>query len=318
MGDRQGHGAERHYWGQEAHVVHPLLSSVSTTSHNHTFTRPGELGLTRACGTSRIKPWDSLWDGLTCASCTWWRWCQGLAASLPPCPCPWRCHCEHRVCWGLASVGSWDLQLRQRPPLLPGWDGDSPSIPLEKTPWTCCSVHFHPYPLTSDGFHAISGVIATVTHMPVAQRFLFTWGHLESSTCLLESFVTALTQLPQREGFSATLAKLHAPGLSVSNKSRPWGGNFPHQAPWMHPCWNDSVLYTQSSFPSTACTCPGAISWGMPGLEGRAQVMLATAVTFLGLWYLFSSHIKGLGKHSTHQKTSRMEHVLLMAGCCSS
>lgn len=58
-------------------------------SHNHIFTRPGELGLTRACGTSRIKPRDSLWDGLTCASCSWWRGCRGLAVSLPTSLCPW-------------------------------------------------------------------------------------------------------------------------------------------------------------------------------------------------------------------------------------
>jgi len=56
----------------------------------------------------------------------------------------------------------------------------------------------------------------------------------------------------------------------------------------------------------------------VPGPEGRARVVLAAAVASLELRCLVSSYVKGLGKHSTRQKPSKTEHVLLVAGCCSS
>lgn len=297
MGERQDHRAERHYWGQEIHVVHPLLSSVSSRSHKHMFTRPGELGLTQACGKSRIKPWDSLWDGLTCASCTWWRWCQDLAVSLP-----WRWSLWAQGVPGAGLSGSLGpavetktsclAEVRTERDIKKFWPisysktqensilGDILSIPFwglsihpcPKSPLAFLSI-FSPTHMSSDDFHTIWGVIATVTHMPVAQRFLFTWGHLKSNTCLLESFAPALTQLPQREDFSATLWQtFYVPGLSRSNKSRSWWGNFLHQAPWVHPCWNNSdALSYRHRAHFLAQSTLAQVPWAEACLDWRAK-----------------------------------------------
>lgn len=84
------------------------------------------------------------------------------------------------------------------------------------------------------------------------------------------------------------------------------------------PVYLDMVVILSGDLVPVCYPRTSAVSWSVPGLESKAWVMLATAMTILEWRCLVSSHVNGLGKRSTRQKPSKMECVSLMAGCCSS